>query len=112
MVAQFVNGALVADHPARLLLVASGTLLLGATTPCLLPGGDMTGQPVHDAMDDDRNGASRMMLGRPVNDTNASARGASYTQLHAKETNHVASGGEIPYTDNPGLHTSEETDVV
>ena len=49
MVAQFVNGILVAK-PVRLLLVASITLLLGATTPCLLPGGDMTGQPVQDEM--------------------------------------------------------------
>lgn len=47
MVAQFVNGALV-GKPVRLLLVASGTLLLGATTPCLLPNADITGQPVQD----------------------------------------------------------------
>lgn len=47
MVAQFVNGALIAQ-PIRLLLVASVTLLLGALTPCLLPEGDMTGQPVQD----------------------------------------------------------------
>jgi hypothetical protein len=48
MMAQFVNGALIAQ-PVRLLLVASFTLVLGALTPCLLPeGGDMTGQPVHD----------------------------------------------------------------
>jgi hypothetical protein len=53
MVAQFVNGALIAD-PVRLLLVASVTLLLGALTPSLLPGGgDMTGQPVHDFVDTD-----------------------------------------------------------
>ncbi|KAL3929154.1 MAG: hypothetical protein SGBAC_012335 [Bacillariaceae sp.] len=48
MVAQFVNGALVAE-PVRLLLVASVTLLFGALTPAMLPaGGDMTGQPVQD----------------------------------------------------------------
>ena len=50
LIAQFVNGALV-DNPVRLLLVASGTLVVGALTPCLLPdgvGGDMTGRPVHD----------------------------------------------------------------
>jgi VNT family MFS transporter (synaptic vesicle glycoprotein 2) len=53
MVAQFVNGALIAD-PVRLLLVASVTLLLGALTPSLLPGGgDMTGKPVHDFVDTD-----------------------------------------------------------
>lgn len=49
MLAQFVNGALV-KNPIRLLLVASGTLLLGALTPCLLPHGDMTGQPVQDVV--------------------------------------------------------------
>jgi VNT family MFS transporter (synaptic vesicle glycoprotein 2) len=54
MVAQFVNGALV-EKPVRLLLVASVTLLLGAFTPCLLPSTDMTGQPVHDDVDDGRN---------------------------------------------------------
>lgn len=50
MLAQFVNGALVNQgQPILLLLIASGTLVLGAATPCLLPsGGDMTGQPVHD----------------------------------------------------------------
>ncbi|VEU38832.1 unnamed protein product [Pseudo-nitzschia multistriata] len=48
LIAQFVNDALV-EKPVRLLLVASGTLLLGAVTPCLLPG-DMTGRPVHDDM--------------------------------------------------------------
>ena len=60
MIAQFVNSALLVEsnnndnnqqqqNPVRLLLVASGTLLLGALTPCLLPGGgDMTGRPVHD----------------------------------------------------------------
>ncbi|KAG7355243.1 major facilitator family transporter [Nitzschia inconspicua] len=50
MLAQFVNGYLVNHgHPVLLLLVASGTLVLGAATPYLLPGGgDMTGRPVHD----------------------------------------------------------------
>ena len=51
MLAQFVNGALVAK-PIRLLLVASGTLMLGALTPCLLPNGDITGQPVQDGIDE------------------------------------------------------------
>jgi MFS family permease len=53
LIAQFVNGALV-DHnnPVLLLLVASGTLAMGALTPCLLPGGagDMTGRPVRDSL--------------------------------------------------------------
>lgn len=47
LIAQFVNGALV-ENPVRLLLVASGTLMVGALTPCLLPVGDMTGRAVHD----------------------------------------------------------------
>lgn len=48
MLAQFVNGALVAQ-PVRLLLVAAGTLLLGALTPGFLPeSSDRTGQPVVD----------------------------------------------------------------
>ena len=50
MLAQFVNGALV-GNPVRLLLVASATLVLGAMTPCLLPNGDITGQPVQDEVD-------------------------------------------------------------
>jgi MFS family permease len=50
MVAQFVNGALIAN-PVRLLLVASMTLMLGALTPCLLPNADMMGQPVHDNLE-------------------------------------------------------------
>jgi MFS family permease len=51
MMAQFVNGALV-GKPVRLLLVASGTLMLGALTPCFLPNGDITGQPVQDNVDE------------------------------------------------------------
>ena len=48
MLAQLVNGFLVAN-PVRLLLVASFTLLLGSTTPAWLPAeSDLTGQPVHD----------------------------------------------------------------
>jgi MFS family permease len=51
MLAQFVNGALVAD-PVRLLLVAAATLMLGALTPALLPvASDRTGQPVVDRID-------------------------------------------------------------
>lgn len=52
MVAQLVNGALV-GNPVRLLLVASTTLVLGAATPCLLPNGDITGQPVKDDLASD-----------------------------------------------------------
>lgn len=48
MLAQFVNGALVA-RPVSLLLVAAFTLLLGAITPVLLPA-DKTGQPVSDTV--------------------------------------------------------------
>jgi MFS family permease len=51
MLAQFVNGALVAN-PVRLLLVASGTLLLGALTPWFLPNGDITGRPVQDTVEE------------------------------------------------------------
>ena len=48
LVAQLINGALVAN-PVRLLLVASSTLILGAMTPCFLPNSlDMTGRPVQD----------------------------------------------------------------
>ena len=51
MVAQFVNGALVSSHPVQLLLVAAGTLLVGAATPCMLPHGiDMTGKAVQDGI--------------------------------------------------------------
>ncbi|OEU20147.1 MFS general substrate transporter, partial [Fragilariopsis cylindrus CCMP1102] len=50
LIAQFINGYLI-NSPVKLLLVASGTLLLGAITPYLLPNNgsrDMTGQPVND----------------------------------------------------------------
>jgi VNT family MFS transporter (synaptic vesicle glycoprotein 2) len=51
MLAQFVNGALVAE-PVLLLLVAAATLMLGALTPALLPAAsDKTGQPVADRID-------------------------------------------------------------
>lgn len=48
LIAQFVNGALV-GRPVRLLVVASITLAIGATTPFFLPEhADMTGRPVQD----------------------------------------------------------------
>jgi MFS family permease len=50
MLAQIVNGALIA-RPVRLLLVAALTLLLGACTPAFLPA-DKTGQPISDRMDE------------------------------------------------------------
>ena len=52
LIAQFINGYLI-NSPVKLLLVASGTLLLGAITPYLLPNNgsrDMTGQPVNDTL--------------------------------------------------------------
>lgn len=51
-IAQFVNGVLV-SNPVRLLLVASFSLVLGAITPCLLPGGDMAQQPLEDGLTKD-----------------------------------------------------------
>lgn len=48
LLAQFVNGALVAQ-PVLLLLVAAITLLLGAMTPLFLPT-DRSGQPVRDSI--------------------------------------------------------------
>jgi hypothetical protein len=48
MLAQAVNGYLVGS-PARLLLVAASTLLVGAVSPNFLP--DATGQPVADRVD-------------------------------------------------------------
>jgi MFS family permease len=47
MLAQLVNGALV-QNPTRLLIVAAITLLMGALTPALLPGGDQTGMAMLD----------------------------------------------------------------
>jgi len=47
LIAQFVNSWLI-DEPARLLLVASATLLFGAASPCLLEGADMAGRSLED----------------------------------------------------------------
>lgn len=47
LVAQFVNSWLI-DEPARLLLVASATLLFGAASPILLEGQDMAGRNLED----------------------------------------------------------------
>jgi len=58
MIAQFVNGLLI-SNPVRLLVVASCTLLLGAATPKLLPGSDMTGQPVEDEVAGSSSSSSR-----------------------------------------------------
>jgi MFS family permease len=46
MLAQFINGALV-KQPVSLLMVAAGTLMLGAVAALFLPA-DKTGQPVSD----------------------------------------------------------------
>ena len=47
LIAQFVNSWLI-DEPARLLLVASATLLFGAASPRLLEGTDMAGRSLED----------------------------------------------------------------
>jgi len=77
MLAQFVNGVLVA-RPVRLLLVAATTLLLGALTPTLLPSGDRTGEAMSDTVAED-------VTLRHNN------RNADYKLVQA------ASGGEYPY---------------
>eukprot|EP00539_Tryblionella_compressa_P018496 CAMPEP_0178876330 /NCGR_PEP_ID=MMETSP0747-20121128/10237_1 /TAXON_ID=913974 /ORGANISM="Nitzschia punctata, Strain CCMP561" /LENGTH=154 /DNA_ID=CAMNT_0020543879 /DNA_START=492 /DNA_END=956 /DNA_ORIENTATION=+ len=128
LVAQFVNGALVADHPVRLLLVASGTLLLGAATPCLLPdGGDMTGQPVHDVMDNytgsgtvTRDNQSRILS--PVTAMDVYAKEVeSYTTLQVQQspgtTMRIASSSVPSYKDDPSSirrspHLTEGAEVV
>lgn len=79
-IAQFVNGALV-GNPIRLLLVASGTLLLGALTPCLLPGGgDMTGRPVNDVLMDFNNG-TRSEYFDGDHELTSSVRGSQITRI-------------------------------
>jgi hypothetical protein len=105
-----VNGALVTDHPARLLLIASGTLLLGAATPCLLPGGDMTGQPVQDGMDEDGRRASLVMLNRSTTDS----MGESYTSLQVQPTtkNYDSAVTEIAYKDDPSQRMGRVNEVV
>jgi hypothetical protein len=106
-----VNGALVTDHPARLLLIASGTLLLGAATPCLLPGGDMTGRPVQDGMDEDGRGASVVML----NSSTTDRMGESYTSLQVQPTttnNDVSAVTDIPYKDDPSQRMGRVNEVV
>lgn len=47
LIAQFVNSWLI-DDPARLLVVASATLLFGAASPRLLEGTDMAGRSLED----------------------------------------------------------------
>jgi MFS family permease len=86
MVAQFVNGALVANHPVKLLLVASGTLLLGAATPCLLPDGDMTGQPVHDGLNNNSTMVLRRIAPFPAIKTSGAARGEPYVHLQLQQS--------------------------
>jgi hypothetical protein len=81
MVAQFINGALVAN-PVRLLLVASITLLLGATTPSLLPhGGDMTGQPVQDEV------VAATVLVNDDNDEHGDGESATYRPVSSHDNN-------------------------
>ncbi len=90
MLAQFVNGALV-GKPIRLLLVASGTLMLGALTPCLLPNADMTGQPVQDevelSVDDD---TLYTPVPRPSDGTSPRTKDdSSYQSLRNVETGEI-----------------------
>jgi len=93
MLAQFVNGALVA-RPVNLLLVASGTLLLGALTPCLLPNGDITGLPVQDDIEDvesttEYEPLSRSSIGNPAPFAGPQRRYPSYRD------NHESNAGEV-----------------
>lgn len=86
MMAQFVNGALV-GKPVRLLLVASGTLMLGAFTPCLLPHGDITGKPVQDNVEESSITIEYTPLARPPRD-------------HDKTVNRMEQKDETTYQNN------------
>jgi MFS family permease len=57
MLAQAVNGYLV-NSPARLLLVAASTLLIGAVSPSFLP--DATGRPVEDRVGGEEEARQRL----------------------------------------------------
>jgi VNT family MFS transporter (synaptic vesicle glycoprotein 2) len=90
MVAQFINGMLMGS-PVSLLLVASGSLALAATTPCLLPGGtEMSQQPLQDEVNGGTISAQAMMdtlvqnegvFGKGDEHAASVGDGASYTSL-------------------------------
>jgi len=87
LIAQCINGYLI-DRPVKLLLVASGTLLLGAITPCLLPnGGDMTGQPVNDNL------VGRQTNNNRDNNSNSNSNGGSNGFEGRQERHRSRSGG-------------------
>ena len=75
LLAQVVNGALVA-RPVALLLVAATTLLWGALTPAFLPS-DQTGQPVADTIGRRHD--------RPENPTQNNGRNAEYSYQHLEQ---------------------------
>ena len=82
LVAQLINGALVA-RPAALLLVAAATLLWGAVTPTFLPA-DATGEPVADTILSaaERNARVQEMP----------HRGTTYSYQHVEGSEHI--GGQ------------------
>lgn len=92
MVAQLVNGALV-EKPSRLLIVASTTLLLGATTPYLLPNADITGEPVQDE------------VGRKNNNNRSALQYTSIEQPMGQQP--TTTNDDLPYQDFPTASTSE-----
>jgi Sugar (and other) transporter len=82
MLAQTVNGFLVGS-PARLLLVAATTLLVGAVSPTFLP--DATGRPVADRVDGGRRTVAEA-------DGNLSLHAGSAFKSHSYQR--VDTGGE------------------
>lgn len=108
LVAQFINGALV-GRPVRLLVVASITLAIGATTPFLLPqNGDMTGRAMEDGImsagtpgqnlsknESDGDQEEALENGddeQQAHDSIVSRRGASHSNGHASYQRVVANG--------------------
>ena len=92
LIAQFVNSWLI-DEPARLLLVASATLLFGAASPMLLEGEDMARRSLEDNPSEHRR---NIVIDQTQQHASAEQRPVGYDSLHSATSRRNSSGSRPP----------------
>ena len=92
LIAQFVNSWLI-DEPARLLLVASATLLFGAASPMLLEGQDMARRSLEDNPSEHHR---NIVIDQTQQHASAEQRPVGYDSLHSATSRRNSSGSRPP----------------
>ena len=95
LIAQFVNSWLI-DEPARLLLVASATLLFGAASPMLLEGQDMARRSLEDNPSEHHRNIVIDQTQQHASAESHGQRPVGYDSLHSATSRRNSSGSRPP----------------